>query len=94
MSDTEQTAVRVEALDCPCGNKTREKLRLPQGESKLGEGGYQIGADTSEREKCSTYSSGAGTCLSCPCGLFGYRLLLTVLPKSAAAVFFLVASVA
>ena len=54
MSDTELTAVRVGALDCPCGNSTREKLRLPQGESKLGVVGYQIGADTSEIAKCST----------------------------------------
>ena len=89
MCDTEQTAVRGGGIRLPLWLIRPVINELPQGESKLGVGGYQIGADTSEREKCSTYSSGAGTCLSCPCGLFGYRLLLTVLPKSAAAVFFL-----
>ena len=54
MSDTEQTAVRGGGIRLPLWLIRPVINELPQGESKLGVVGYQIGADTSEIEKCST----------------------------------------
>ena len=53
MSDTEQTAVRGGGIRLPLWLIRPVINELPQGESKLGVVGYQIGADTSEIAKCS-----------------------------------------